>query len=215
MARISDEIRQQIIERAHGRCEYCQTQQVIVVSMEVDHIIPEVAGGKTTLDNLGYACVGCNGFKLDFQVSPDPETGQEAALFHPANTALDGSFSLEWGWNNPDRLDANRKRHHCASSDQSSGGCRSTAVVGDGWLASAALNTRRSARGSDHLDSESHRHVVAFLKPFGLAHPSFGCELQRYRFSRASHDRTCASWSSWKCSKNSPGGKRTPPTHTR
>ena len=83
MARISDEIRQQIIERAHGRCEYCQTQQAIVVSMEVDHIIPEVAGGKTTLDNLGYACVGCNGFKLDFQVSLDPETGQEAPLYNP------------------------------------------------------------------------------------------------------------------------------------
>jgi hypothetical protein len=37
MARISDNLRQQVIERARGRCEYCQTQQIIVVAMEIDH----------------------------------------------------------------------------------------------------------------------------------------------------------------------------------
>lgn len=38
--------------------EACQTQQVIVVSMEIDHIVPESAGGETTLANLCLACVG-------------------------------------------------------------------------------------------------------------------------------------------------------------
>jgi 5-methylcytosine-specific restriction endonuclease McrA len=52
MARIPQRLRQQVIDRAHGRCEYCQTQQAIVVSMEIDHLIPEAVGGDTTLDNL-------------------------------------------------------------------------------------------------------------------------------------------------------------------
>lgn len=83
MAYISENLRQQVTERARGRCEYCQTQQVIVVSMEIDHIVPESAGGETTPDNLCLACVGCNGFKLDFQSGIDPETEQESQLFNP------------------------------------------------------------------------------------------------------------------------------------
>jgi 5-methylcytosine-specific restriction endonuclease McrA len=51
--------------------------------MEIDHIAPKSAGGKTTLDNLCLACVGCNGFKLDFQSGIDPKTEQEAPLFNP------------------------------------------------------------------------------------------------------------------------------------
>jgi hypothetical protein len=83
MARLSDHLRQQIIERARGRCEYCQTQQVIVVSMEIDHIVPESVGGETILDNLCLACMGCNGFKLDFQIGIDPQTEQVMPLFNP------------------------------------------------------------------------------------------------------------------------------------
>ena len=83
MAYISESLRQEVTDRARGRCEYCQTQQVIVVSMEIDHIVPESAGGETTLDNLCLACVGCNGFKLDFQSGIDPETEQEVRLFNP------------------------------------------------------------------------------------------------------------------------------------
>ncbi|MFW5709596.1 MAG: HNH endonuclease [Chloroflexota bacterium] len=83
MARIPARLRQQVIERARERCEYCQTQQVIVVAMEIDHIQSESAGGETVLENLCLACVGCNSFKLDFQSGIDPETEQEARLFDP------------------------------------------------------------------------------------------------------------------------------------
>jgi hypothetical protein len=83
MAYLSEALRQQIIERAHGRCEYCQTQQVVVVSMEIDHIVPESAGGASDLDNLCLACISCNGFKQDFQTGIDPETRAELRLFHP------------------------------------------------------------------------------------------------------------------------------------
>jgi hypothetical protein len=83
MAYLSEKLRRQVIERARERCEYCQTPQVIVVEMEVDHITPEVAGGQTTLDNLCLACISCNGFKLDYQTGLDPETGGEVSLFNP------------------------------------------------------------------------------------------------------------------------------------
>jgi 5-methylcytosine-specific restriction endonuclease McrA len=83
MARLSNDLRRQIIERAGGRCEYCQTPQAIVVEMELDHVIPQSAGGTTDLDNLCLACVGCNGFKLAFQEAEDPETEQLAPLFNP------------------------------------------------------------------------------------------------------------------------------------
>jgi hypothetical protein len=92
MARIPDKLRQQVIERARGRCEYCQTQQIIVVSMEIDHIIPESANGKTNLDNLCLACIGCNGFKLDFQIGIDPDTEQEASLFNPRTQRWNDHF---------------------------------------------------------------------------------------------------------------------------
>ena len=83
MAYLSEALRQEVIERAHGRCEYCQTQQVVVVSMEIDHIVPECAGGASNLDNLRLACISCNGFKQDFQTGVDPETKADLRLFHP------------------------------------------------------------------------------------------------------------------------------------
>lgn len=83
MARIPIGIRRQVIRRAQGRCEYCQTQQIVVVSMEIDHILPEAAGGETSLANLCFACIGCNGFKLDFRTGIDADSGQEVALYNP------------------------------------------------------------------------------------------------------------------------------------
>ncbi|MFZ4828806.1 MAG: HNH endonuclease [Phototrophicaceae bacterium] len=83
MAYLSESLRQQVSERAQGRCEYCQTQQVIVVSMVIDHIVPESAGGSSDLDNLCLACISCNAFKQDFQTGIDPETQTEWRLFNP------------------------------------------------------------------------------------------------------------------------------------
>jgi len=80
---ISDQIREQVITRAKERCEYCLTQQVIVISMEIDHIVPQSAGGETNLENLCYACISCNGSKLDSQTGVDPDTGSDVQLFNP------------------------------------------------------------------------------------------------------------------------------------
>lgn len=83
MAYIPDSLRRLVTKRAFGLCEYCQTAQIIVVSMEIDHIDPESEGGQTRADNLCLTCRGCNGFKQDFQTGIDPETGIETPLFNP------------------------------------------------------------------------------------------------------------------------------------
>jgi hypothetical protein len=83
MATVSKEQRQRVTERAHGLCEYCQSAEIIVVTMEVDHIIPISAGGETHLDNLCLVCRGCNSFKHVFLTAIDPDTNQNAALFNP------------------------------------------------------------------------------------------------------------------------------------
>lgn len=94
MAYISEKLREQVHIRAHYRCEYCQTQAAIVVSMQIDHIKPESLAGKTVLDNLCLTCSGCNAYKLDFQTALDPETKQEVALFNPRLQAWSEHF--EW-----------------------------------------------------------------------------------------------------------------------
>ena len=93
MARVPSRLRRQVAERARHLCEYCQTQRKIVVTMQIDHIIPQAAGGTTDLDNLCFACIGCNSHKLDFQVGLDSVTGIEAPLFNPRQQQWDDHFN--------------------------------------------------------------------------------------------------------------------------
>lgn len=83
MTRLPARLQSAVVARANGQCEYCRTQQVIVIAMEIDHIVPESAGGLTTLDNLCLACPTCNDYKHDYQTGIDPDTQKEAVLFNP------------------------------------------------------------------------------------------------------------------------------------
>jgi len=77
-------VRRQVIRRAENRCEYCglaQDGQEAV--FHVDHIIPVTANGPTMPENLALACVSCSLRKGARQSATDPQTGREAALFHP------------------------------------------------------------------------------------------------------------------------------------
>ena len=76
-------LRTLVEKRALGRCEYCQAHKRIVMSLEVDHVLPLTAGGVSDIDNLCLACRGCNGFKRAFISGPDPETGQVTRLYNP------------------------------------------------------------------------------------------------------------------------------------
>lgn len=85
-------LRQQVIERAERRCEYCQTQQDIVIEMQIDHIKPESTGGETILANLCLACITCNAHKQAAQSAVDPQTGSTVPLFNPRQDRWDSHF---------------------------------------------------------------------------------------------------------------------------
>lgn len=81
---IPKDLRQKITRRAKNRCGYCQTQaEVIGQPMQIDHIIPEAAGGKTVEENLWMSCVACNQRKGVRTEALDPQTGEMVALFNP------------------------------------------------------------------------------------------------------------------------------------
>lgn len=82
---VPETLRQEITERARNRCGYCQTQaEVIGQPMQIDHIIPETAGGQTVRGNLWLACVACNQRKSVRTNALDTQTGQTVLLFNPA-----------------------------------------------------------------------------------------------------------------------------------
>ena len=76
--------RQRVATVAGGRCAYCHTsERVIGPFLEIDHIVPEAAGGTATDHNLTLACPLCNSHKSDRTHAPDPETGAMSPFFHP------------------------------------------------------------------------------------------------------------------------------------
>jgi hypothetical protein len=78
------EQRRLVRDRAKGRCEYCQCQEDFATeSFSIEHIIPVAADGETELDNLAFACQGCNSHKYTKTNAPDPADDQIAPLFHP------------------------------------------------------------------------------------------------------------------------------------
>jgi hypothetical protein len=85
-----------VIKRAKGLCEYCHSRSSHSPGpFVVDHIIPKVRGGKTTLNNLAYACSGCNGRKHAKVKGTDPMTGKLVRLFNPRRLRWEDHFT----WN--------------------------------------------------------------------------------------------------------------------
>jgi hypothetical protein len=84
MTTIPISLRRLVIHRSGDRCEYCGLSQAgQVATFHIDHIIPEVAGGSTTADNLALACVSCSLRKGARQLIKDPVTGEMVLIFHP------------------------------------------------------------------------------------------------------------------------------------
>jgi hypothetical protein len=80
----SEEVRRRVRLDALNRCGYCLAPQALVLGwLEIDHIVPEAAGGPDTEDNLWLACRLCNGYKSDQTDGLDPVSGQRVALFNP------------------------------------------------------------------------------------------------------------------------------------
>ncbi|MES2507651.1 MAG: HNH endonuclease signature motif containing protein [Verrucomicrobiota bacterium] len=82
-------------QRAGNRCEFCcMSQSLQGASFHIEHILPRVHGGETTLKNLALACPGCNLHKSDRTHAKDPVIGQMVLLFHPRKHFWDEHF----GW---------------------------------------------------------------------------------------------------------------------
>lgn len=54
-----------------------------MATFHIDHIIPVVAGGETTSDNLALACVSCSLRKGARQELEDLQTGEIVTIFNP------------------------------------------------------------------------------------------------------------------------------------
>jgi len=78
------ELREQVRQRAGYLCEYCHTsERWQYVRFTMDHVVPVIAGGSETLENLALACFHCNRRKSNKRSATDPETGAATALFNP------------------------------------------------------------------------------------------------------------------------------------
>lgn len=84
MTVFSDDMRDAVVDRAGGRCEYCHlSSRGQVATFPIDHILPRSSGGETLLDNLALACPHCNAHKWAHTSGLDPMSGASAPLFHP------------------------------------------------------------------------------------------------------------------------------------
>jgi hypothetical protein len=78
------ERRQRVAARAGQRCEYCRMHQELQgAEFHGEHIVPRKLGGSDELDNLAWACPGCNLAKAQRVLLRDPLTGQDVPMFHP------------------------------------------------------------------------------------------------------------------------------------
>lgn len=80
---ISAAVRRRIVEIDGRRCAYCRSPMVVGIPMVIEHILPLVAGGTSTPENLCLSCYRCNEFKGPRTDAPDPRDGRIARLFHP------------------------------------------------------------------------------------------------------------------------------------
>jgi HNH endonuclease len=63
---------------------YCHSpEQLLGMPLGVDHIIPEVGGGKTELANVCLCCRTCHSSKRRRIYARDPQTGRQVRIFYP------------------------------------------------------------------------------------------------------------------------------------
>jgi hypothetical protein len=96
MTYVSSQLREFVVQRAGGRCEYClYPQDAALFRFEMEHVIAEKHGGRTEADNLALACPYCNRAKGSDIGSIDPVTSELTPLFNPRTQLWNEHFVLE------------------------------------------------------------------------------------------------------------------------
>jgi hypothetical protein len=76
-----------VARRAQHRCEYCHAPEVVFgYPLEVEHIVPRVAGG------------GSDAGKHARTFGVDPRTGRQVPLFHPRRQLWEDHFRWSATW---------------------------------------------------------------------------------------------------------------------
>lgn len=93
---ISKAKRREVFARARGCCEYCRSQDYYSTqAFSIEHINPSSKGGGRELENLAFACQGCNNYKSDKTKGIDPQSRKLEPLFHPRKQRWNEHFA----WN--------------------------------------------------------------------------------------------------------------------
>ena len=96
MSYIPAALRQLVVERANGRCEYClYPEEASLLAFEMEHIVSEKHGGVTEAENLALACPYCNRAKGADLASIDPETNELTAFYNPRTQTWSDHFVLQ------------------------------------------------------------------------------------------------------------------------
>jgi len=89
-----NKLKELLIGRANGLCEYCKSPANISSQpFVIEHIIPKSKGGETTENNLALSCQGCNNHKYNKISGIDTITQEDVKLFHPRNQTWKEYFS--------------------------------------------------------------------------------------------------------------------------
>lgn len=83
-------------QRAGDRCEYCRMHQSLQgARFHLEHVVPRSRGGAADLENLAWACPGCNLRKSDRVDAIDADTGSIVPLFHPRTQSWHEHFAWD------------------------------------------------------------------------------------------------------------------------
>jgi len=98
MSQPSKKIRDKVRQNAGNRCGYCLSQQRYVLGpLEIEHIIPQAAGGSDDEENLWLACRLYNNYKHVQTKGVDPLSQATVKLFNPRKQIWSDHFQWEDG----------------------------------------------------------------------------------------------------------------------
>lgn len=91
---IPSRLRKLIRAQGQYRCGYCRSAETVTgISLEIEHLIPEAAGGASDEKNLWLACVTCNKIKSAQTHGRDPVSGRRVRLFNPRTQSWKEHFA--------------------------------------------------------------------------------------------------------------------------